>query len=206
VELSEERQEGDFFSYVYWKNGTKLIESHEDTLTPENYKKGDMIYADVLFYRDEELAEKSRSEIVQIVNSSPVIKEVIIPRIEGPGSYIITVNAADIDGDKIKYSLLPAREGDTVFDGLQINSITGSITCTLGDTPPPEKLRFIIAADDSDGGIAKKVVTINFEIPKTREQTETTEKEEDYQGAFLKNRPLDPHKTFDSRSVIVTRF
>jgi hypothetical protein len=205
VELTEEPDESDFFSYIYWKNGTQLIESHENTLAPENYKKGDLIYADVLFYRDGELAEKSRSEIVQIVNSSPVIKEVIIPKIEGPGSYTITVKAADIDGDKIKYTLLPVKEGDKLFEGLQINSITGSVTCTLGETPPPEKMRFIIAADDSDGGIAKKVVTITFEITKKEEQTETTEKEEDNQGALLKNRPLDPHKTFYMRTVIVPR-
>lgn len=177
VELSEELQEDDHFSYIYWKNGIQIMETHEDKLAPENYKKGDLIYADVLFYRDGELAEKSRSETVQIVNSSPVINEVTIPKIEGPGSYTIAVKGTDIDGDKIKYTLLPEAEGKTLFDGLQINSVTGTVTCTLGETPPPEKMRFIIAADDSDGGITKKAVTITFEITKKTEQTETPAKE-----------------------------
>lgn len=177
VELSEESKEDDHFSYIYWKNGIQLMESHEDTLAPENYKKGDLIYADVLFYRDGQLAEKSRSETVQIVNSSPLIKEVKIPKIEGPGSYTISVKGTDIDGDKIKYMLLPEAEGKTLFEGLQINTVTGTVTCTLGEAPPPEKMKFIIAADDGDGGIAKKAVTISFEITKKKEETETPAKE-----------------------------
>jgi hypothetical protein len=173
VELSEESREDDHFTYIYWKNGTQLMETHEDTLAPENYKKGDLIYADVLFYRDGQLAEKTRSETVQIVNSSPLIKEVKIPNMEGPGSYTISVTGTDIDGDKIKYMLLPEAKGKTLFDGLQINSVTGSVTCTLGETPPPERMKFIIAADDGDGGITKKAVTITFEITKKAEETGT---------------------------------
>jgi hypothetical protein len=200
-----------YYSYIYWKNGEMLMdETRVDTLTPENYKKGDVVYADVQLYMDGEVIEKKRSEMVEIVNSSPIIHEDKIPKMEGPGAYEITVKATDIDGDAITFSLKPfekkpartraqeegedgeydeeayeedAEPAEPVWEGLDINSATGTVTCTLGEEPPPGQLRFVIVADDGDKGIAKKAVTINFTInKKTSQPKQTGEKKDGEEG------------------------
>jgi hypothetical protein len=177
-EESEKETEKDYyFSYIFWKNSEKLVETPEDTLTPENYRKGDLIFADVLLYYNGDIIEKKRSEVVQIVNSSPVFKEIDIPPIEGPGIYTITMKVEDQDNDKIKYSLLPppGSQDKNLPEGLAINPGAGTVTLTLGENPPPEKLEFIIAAEDGDGGSARKVVTITFKITRPKEQKEEEE-------------------------------
>lgn len=174
VETAEPPEDSEIvFVYSYWKNGSQMQEYKGDTLPPTAYKKGDLVYADVEFYINGQLSEKARSEVVEIANSSPVIEEVQIPQISGPGAYSIALKCKDIDEDQIKYSLLPAKEGGDVWPGLSIDSASGNVTLTLGDTAPPKLLKFVISADDGDGGITKKIVSINFQInqppPKPKE-------------------------------------
>ncbi|UCH96739.1 MAG: cadherin repeat domain-containing protein [Candidatus Aminicenantes bacterium] len=160
VETTTPMEEDQHFSYIYWKNGKKQEETSNDTLSPKSYKKGDIIFADVIFYQEGQILEQRRSEMLQITNSSPIIEDVIIPDIEGPGVYHIIVKAHEPDGDKITFSL----EDNPLPGRLKINPATGSVTCSLGKKIPPEKMKFIIKADDGDGGITKKAVTITFKI------------------------------------------
>ena len=186
VETIVPKTEDQYFSYVYWKNGRKIGEGEEDTLDPSVYKKGDIIFADVLLHQEDQTLEKKRSEMLMVPNTSPVIKEVKIPSIMGPGTYRITVKAEDIDGDKLTYSLLPASGAASLPEGskLQIDPATGTVTCTLGEKPPPRQLKFIITADDGDKGTAKKAVTISFKIHKSPEKEPEETEEENLNETF----------------------
>jgi len=171
-------------SYIYWKNSAKVEETSKDKLSLAAYKKGDMVYADVMLSVDGQMLEKTRSELIQIPNSSPSITAVNIPNVTGagPGIYTITVKAEDIDGDKITYSLLPEIEGKSLPGGLKIDPGTGVITLDVGEKGPPARMTFIVAADDGDDGICKKVVSISFKVTKEKEKekekTETEVEEE----------------------------
>ena len=93
VETTKPLGEDQYFSYIYWKNQKKVIETPLDTLPPTAYKKGDLVYVDVALYQEGRILEQRRSEMLQIANSFPVIKEVNIPEIDGPGVYRIFVKA-----------------------------------------------------------------------------------------------------------------
>ena len=98
VETTKPLEENQYLSYIYWKNQKKIMETPQDTLPPTVYKKGDLVYVDVALYQQGQILEQRRSELLQIENSSPVIKEVKIPGIDGPGVYRIIVKARDPDG------------------------------------------------------------------------------------------------------------
>jgi len=168
VETTKPLGEDQYFSYIYWNNQEKIIETPLDTLPPTAYKKGDLVYVDVALYQEGRILEQRRSEMLQIENSFPVIKEVKIPEIDGPGIYRIIVKAQDPDGDKITFSLT----GDPLPDGLQIDPQNGSVTYILGENAPPENIKFTITADDGDKGITKKAVTITFNITRPGENLE----------------------------------
>ncbi len=157
VETTEPLKENQYLSFICWRNGKKLKETQEDTLPISSFKKGDVIFTDVLLYQDNQLIAKKRSDTIQIVNSRPVIKEVIFPQVKGPGTYTLKVKAEDPDGDKLTFSL----EKEALAVDVQINPSTGVVTCTL-DENTPEILKFIIGVDDGSGVKTKKVVTMNF--------------------------------------------
>ncbi len=157
VETNEPLQENHHFSFIHWKNGNKIVETNEDTLLASSLKKGDFIFSDVLLYQDEQLIEKKRTEIVQIKNSRPVIKDVIFPDVKGPGTYTLNVKAEDADGDQLTFSL----ENEELPVDVQVDPSTGVITCIL-DKKTPGILTFIIVVDDGNGGVAKKVLTLRF--------------------------------------------
>lgn len=168
VETTKPLQENQYLSYIYWKNQEKFMETQQDTLPPAAFKKGDLVFVDVVLYQEDQVLEQRRSEMLQIENSSPVIKKVKIPEIDGPGVYQIIVDAKDPDGDEITFSLA----GDSLPDGLQIDPHSGTVTYILGENVPPENLKFTITADDGDKGITKKIVTLNFNITRPGENQE----------------------------------
>lgn len=165
VETRKPLEENQYLSYTYWKNQEKILETPENTLPPTAYKKGDLVYVDVTLFQEGQILEQKRSELLQMENSSPIIKEVKIPEIDGPGVYRIIVKAEDPDNDKITFSLA----GDNLPQGLKIDPNSGMITYILGENAPPENLKFTITADDGDKGITKKIVTIKFALTRTGE-------------------------------------
>lgn len=190
VETVKPIEENQYFTYVYWKNGKKVGERKEDILDASSYKKGDVVFADVLLYQDGQALEKKRSQMALVPNTSPLIKEVNIPDIVGPGTYKITVKTEDIDKDKITFSLLTTPGANSLPAGsqMQIDPATGTITCVLGKEPPPEKLKFIIAANDGDGGVTKKAVTIPFKVYKTPEKAKNIEEKKKETGSETKGK------------------
>lgn len=169
VDTNKPLEKKHYLSYKYWKNGAVIMESETDTLAPAVYKKGDLIFVDVVLNYDDQVVEQRRSEMLQIENSSPIIKQVNIPGIEGPGIYRMYVKAGDPDGDEITFSLA----GDPLHQGLEIDPQSGTVTLVLDEkNPPPEEMKFTIVADDGDKGIAKKLVTIKFNITRQEENQE----------------------------------
>jgi hypothetical protein len=157
VETTEPIKENQYISFIHWKNGKKSPETGKDTFPPFSFKKGEATFSDVLLYQDGELIEMKRTDIIQIANSKPVIKEVIFPEVRGPGTYTLEVIAEDGDKDQLTFSL----EKEELPVDVQVDPSTGVITCIL-DKDTPEVLRFIIVVNDGDGGVAKKVITQKF--------------------------------------------
>jgi hypothetical protein len=173
--IPKEEKEYSRFSYIYWKNGQKLMESDTNILEPGNYKKDDIIYADVLLFIDNTMAEKSRSETVQIANSSPRIIGVKLPKIEGPGTYRIPVESEDIDGDSLSFSVDLDEDQAPLPESikLSVDSATGTVSFTLGEDAPPKHVKFIITADDGDGGKAQKAVSFTFNVTRKKKQDDS---------------------------------
>jgi hypothetical protein len=165
VKTTKPMTEDQYLSFIYWRNQEKITETPLNRLSPKDYKKGDLIYADVALYQEGQILERRRSELLQIKNSSPLIEAVRIPEIDGPGTYHIAVKAKDPDGDRITFSL----EGNPLPQGLRIDPDSGTVTYVLGKVPPPEQVQFTITADDGDKGITKKKVTITFNITNPEE-------------------------------------
>jgi hypothetical protein len=153
---SEPLKENQNLSYSYWINGQKTGDSTDNIFPPNTYKRGDVVFADVSLMEDDELIDKKRTEMMQIQNAPPVIKDVILPNVKGPGVYKAAIKAEDADNDPLTYSL----ETD-LHDILQIDPSTGVVTCNL-DPKVPETLSFIVVATDDGGARAKKQVTMKF--------------------------------------------
>lgn len=179
VETTEPLTETQYLSYVYWRNNQPSRESREVVIPSTSYKKNDLIVVDVYFYEGEEVLAKRRSDQTMIPNTAPVIVDVKVPKVDGPGIYTFTTQATDADDDALTFTLKPNTGDETLPEGLAIDSNSGVVTYTLKeDTPPAEVVQFVIAADDSDGGIAQKVVTLNFELTKPVKQENTAGKKE----------------------------
>jgi hypothetical protein len=160
VKTAAPLKENQSLKYKFWKNRYAMEEATTATLPANTCKKNDTIFADVILYVDGEIAARKRTSMIPIINSPPEIEEVVMPEIRGPGTYEFKVKANDADDDQMTFSLEPG-EDSTDLD-LQIDAATGTVTCTLSDTPP-ESMRFTIIADDGDdGGKTKKIVSMRF--------------------------------------------
>lgn len=150
--------------YSFFKNGRKLLEQTEQTLDRSLYKRGDFINAIAHLYMNGQLAEEKNTDAVIIANSPPVLQDISVPNINGPGTYQIPVKAEDSDGDTLTYELLPAGEDIPIPNEVEIDKDTGIITCTLGNKPPSKEWKFVVDVNDGNGANSKKMVTINFEV------------------------------------------
>ncbi|MCU0289356.1 MAG: hypothetical protein MUF15_23530 [Acidobacteria bacterium] len=158
-------EENQNLAYVYWKNGNPLAETKEAELPPLSCKKHDILFVFAMLYENDELIAKKRSQSYIVLNSAPIIEEVIQPDIKGPGTYKFITKAKDVDNDQLTFSMEMGNEdtGETLIPAIdaQINPTTGEVTCTL-DQNLPDAFSFTIAADDGDGGVTKKIVSLRF--------------------------------------------
>ncbi|MGE5341190.1 MAG: cadherin repeat domain-containing protein [Candidatus Omnitrophota bacterium] len=156
-------------AYIYWQNRKKIKETNEPTVTLTG-KKGDTLYVDILLRVNDQTIEKRQTEWIVLPNTAPELTAVDIPQISGPGTYTLPVKAEDADGDRLSYRLLPLDDSHRVPDFLRIDPRTGTVTLTLGKEPPGPSLEFIIAADDGDGGIGQKEISIPFQTKRVTEE------------------------------------
>jgi hypothetical protein len=164
VDLGEAEGQGYILKYVFWKNGKKIHESDEGKLEKAMVKRGDFLQVQVMVFdaANEEL-DNHRSNMFEVLNSPPVIKKLVIPQIKGFGLYTFTVETEDADQDTLTFSL----EGQNLPQGLQLDNTSGTVTYQFSD-PPPEKLSFVLVADDGNGGKAKKSVSMTFKKQENR--------------------------------------
>lgn len=159
IKTASPLKENQSLKYKFWRNRHAMEETDSAVLPANTLKKNDVVFADVLLYEDGELAARKRTSMVSLLNSPPVIEEVTLPDIQGQGTYEFKVTAKDADNDQMTFSLKLGEESADL--DAQIDPATGNVTCTLGENPP-ETLKFFIIADDGDGGLTEKVVTMRF--------------------------------------------
>lgn len=167
VKTAAPLKENQSFKYKFWKNRNAMEETTEPTLPANTCKKKDVIFADVTLSEDGAMVARKRTAMVPILNSPPVIEEVTMPEITGQGTYEFKVKAKDADNDEMTFSLELGKESADL--DAEIDPATGNVTCNLTENPP-EILKFTIIADDGDGGITKKIVSMRFFKHPTKEK------------------------------------
>jgi hypothetical protein len=185
TETTEPLKDEDYLTYAFWKNSERISEKREAILAGAPYQRGDSVFAEVFYHRDERVLARTVTNEVMIDNLPPVMHNIMLPKVRGPGSYEFIVDAEDGDGDQLAFSLLPAVEGQPLPEGLSIDEASGTVTYVLGKKAPPAKLEFTIAADDGNGGVVKRTVSMTFKAEKPKKpanqkedgtSTETNEK------------------------------
>ena len=167
VDLGDDAErEGYSLQYVFWKNAKKVHKSDEGKLEKGMVKRGDFLQVEVtaLDGNNDEV-DNHRSHVFEVLNSPPVIKNLVIPDIKGFGLYTFTVEVEDADQDTLTFKL----EGKDLPSGLQVDATSGTVTYQFSD-PPPEKLNFVLLADDGNGGKAKKSVSMTFKKRDSRQR------------------------------------
>jgi hypothetical protein len=165
VETTAPLTDNQYLSYVVWKNSKPMDESREASFPPNTFKKHDILFADVKLYENEQLIARKRTDMYVVLNSPPEIEEVILPEVKGPGTYKFTVKSKDADNDTLTFSMemdKPENEEEVIPQvDAQIDPSNGEVTCTL-DENLPDGFKFTITANDGDGGVAKKIVSMRF--------------------------------------------
>jgi hypothetical protein len=167
VNLSPEEENPFELSYVFWVDVTNVQEGVQNTLNLSKFKKGNIIYVDALFSKNGKLMFRRRSDMVQILNSSPRIMSVDFPEIRGPGTHQIAVKAEDADGDKMAFSL----EGENIPSGVTIDPESGTISFLVLNKPIP-KLDFFVVVKDEFEGESKQKVSLSLKAPPKEEEEE----------------------------------
>ncbi len=139
---------GESLSYIFYKNTEISGEQEDDSLPPGSFKKGDAVFADVVLIKNGIDIERKRSPIIIIANAKPEIGEIEFPKIEGPGTYTILVNAADADEDPLTFSL-DKKYG--IPSGMSIDRKSGVITYSITQAPENDVKFKVVAKDDSGG-------------------------------------------------------
>ncbi|MCP4151441.1 MAG: cadherin repeat domain-containing protein [bacterium] len=152
-------------NYIFSVASQVVKEGDENTLELKEYKKNTFVYVDVEVMDGKSKGLRKRSDMMRINNTSPEITGIDIPEIRGEGTHRITVNAEDIDGDTLIYSM----EGDNLPTELSIDATMGVIEYQLTGKPP-EKIVFTVFVKDGDEGEASQEVTLNFNPQQTAEE------------------------------------
>ncbi len=156
VTTHDEENEDVNFIYQWKHNGADIIGATEQKLEwNEGFSKGDVITLEIIPY--DNLTEgiwKSEGSFT-IPNSPPVIESTPAATING-SSFNYTVDASDLDGDILTYTLSNAPEGMT------INSETGEVNWEYGIDDAGE-YKIGIEVSDGDGGqiFQELTVTVN---------------------------------------------
>jgi hypothetical protein len=149
---------GESVSYIFFRNTEISGEQEEDSIPPGTLKKGDAIFADVALIKNGIEIERKRSAIVIIANAKPEIGEVEFPKIEGPGTYSILVNAVDADEDPLTFSL-DKKYG--IPPGMLIDRKSGVITYSLKQAPEND-VKFKVVVKDTSGSEDWRELFIKF--------------------------------------------
>ncbi len=152
---------GTSMQVIFWINDRKAQESAALKLEADRLRKGDGVFADVILFAADREVDRSRTDLVLVENSDPVIEAVEFPEIKGPGEYFVVIKATDPDGDELAYDV----EGVNLPAWLQVQG-DGRVRLDPGESPP-ESVAFELVVRDNDGGEARRAVTLTFKSPET---------------------------------------
>ena len=115
------------FNYEWFVNDNK-IENDKKLLSKKFIKKGDEVYCIIKPRNAKTTLNSVKSKLITIKNLPPKIKYKPSPRFNDMGLFVYKINAIDVDGDKLTYSLINPDEGMT------INRLTGVIDWNIQKT------------------------------------------------------------------------
>ena len=156
VTTHEEENEDINFIYQWKHNGIDIIGATEQKLEwNEEFRKGDVITLEIIPYDDLTDGIWKSEGNFSIPNSPPAIESTPPATING-NSFTYKVNATDLDGDILTYTLRNAPEG------MRINPETGEINWEYGIDNAGE-YKIGIEVSDGDGGqiFQELTVTVN---------------------------------------------
>lgn len=173
------------FSYEYeWHVNEDEIENNKMSLSSDFIKKGDEIYCVIIPIKNDETYISMKSETIKIKNAPPIIKYKSRPVIDDLGNFVYKINAVDIDGDKLTYSLIKPLGGMTIDISTgeinwyrNLNDLTPKID-SPGSGPRPvsssgsgnkeENLKNDISTIiQNDDNLSRGEVTIRFKVVDT---------------------------------------
>ena len=169
--------------YSFWVNRRLVRESEENSLAQRFFKKGDLLYADVVVLKEGKEIARRRSEVIQVLDSPPRFTRLEVPKIQGFGDYTIPVEAFDDDGDKITFSL----QGESLPEGLSIDSQTGNILFAFRKEPT-EKVVFSVVADDGQERSSQEVTLLFRQVKGESPAAQVQNKKEE-------SKPSSPQET-----------
>ncbi len=97
------------FDYKWFINDQE-IDNNKMIMISELFKKGDEIYCIITPIRNNKELDKVKSELFIIKNTPPKIIYSSQPSFNDMGEFIYRINATDIDGDKLTYTLIDPEE------------------------------------------------------------------------------------------------
>ena len=169
--------------YSFWVNRRLVRESEENALPHKFFKKGDLLYADVVVLKEGKEIARRRSEAIQVLDSPPRFTRLEVPKIQGFGDYTIPVEAFDDDGDKITFAL----QGENLPEGLSIDSQTGTILFAF-HKEPAERVVFSVVADDGQERSSQEVTLLFRQVKGETPAAPVQDKKEE-------SKPSSPQET-----------
>lgn len=148
--------DGDYIRYSYqWeKNDEEIAGETDATLSHTQFKRGDKISYRLSVSDDESEAIVVHSNVVTILNSSPIITSQPPGHIKGL-LYDYAVVAEDPDGDPLEFKLSSAPEDMT------IDSSTGMIKWKVAEKQREGSFEFNVMVSDSEGAMAIQPITLD---------------------------------------------
>lgn len=131
--------------FVWVINGTERPDLADETLSHEEFRKGDKIAVKAVASDGDNEVERTSAEQV-IVNSPPAFTG--DPRVAGQINGL-TLRAEDPDDDPVQFSLGGAPAG------MQIDPKMGRITYQGSEEEPGGDYTVVVKVDDGDGGEAR---------------------------------------------------
>ncbi len=144
IKVETQDVEGIEFYFIFYKNNKIVEEGESNILSPESYKKNDVIYCDAIILKDGKEIKRVRSNYVQVLDLPPEIVEIRYPKtLNKPNPYKIYVKAEDPDKDELKFSLEKIEP--------KVNAIINKIS------PTEAEILLTLSKDDFNKTISLKI-------------------------------------------------
>jgi hypothetical protein len=164
------------FYYIYYINNQKVKESYDNTFSDE-FKKNDLIYADIIILKDGKEINRIRSNLIKIQNANPIIDNISLPKIKIPGEYKIGITAHDDDSnqeDILKLSLESTGE----MPSFTINQEDMIITLNLKKDDFGKTYKFFVKVEDKEGGYSKREIILKLTKKTVKKKKEPEKKKQ----------------------------